>query len=59
MTRISKQGKKRNVSRRRPTLPGAKTGPKRDNLELGYKAHPNAVVAEATPNRFIPKIGRV
>lgn len=58
MTRISKQGRKRNISRRRPRPPGPKTGPKKDNLEFGYRAHANvAIVADSITNRFIPKIG--
>jgi hypothetical protein len=57
MTRISKQGRIRNVSRRRPKVGGPKTGTKKDALEFGYKPHSNTVVAEGTPNRFIPKIG--
>jgi hypothetical protein len=57
MTRISKQGRRRNISPRRPRLSGAKTGPKKDALEFGFKNHENAVVADSTPTRFIPKIG--
>lgn len=57
MTRISKQGKIRNSSPRRPRLGGPKTGPKKDALEFGYKPHANALAADSTTNRFIPKIG--
>lgn len=57
MTRTSKQGKVRNRSPRKPRAQGPKTGPKKDDLEFGYKAHANVVVADSTPNRFIPKIG--
>jgi len=57
MTRISKQGRRRAVSRRRPRAPGIKTGSKKDALEFGFKPHENLVIAESTPNRFIPKIG--
>ncbi len=57
MTRISKQGKVRSISPRRPRPPSPKTGSKRDALEFGYKLHANAVSGESTPNRFIPKIG--
>ncbi|MGB7978680.1 MAG: hypothetical protein WCF19_05935 [Chlamydiales bacterium] len=57
MTRMSKQGKVRHTSPRKPRLGGPKTGPKKDALEFGYKPHPNAVVVDSTPNRFIPKIG--
>lgn len=51
MTRMSKQGKRRNMSPRRPRLGGVKTGPKKDKLEHGYKVHKNALKSE---NRFIP-----
>lgn len=57
MTRMSKQGKLRNISKRRPRLAGPKTGPKRDQLEYGHKVHENALTAESVLNRFIPKIG--
>lgn len=55
MTRMSKQGKVRNISKRRPRTAGPKTGPKRDQLDYGHKVHENALQAEST--RFIPKIG--
>lgn len=57
MTRISKQGRERNVSRKRPKVSFKKTGSKKDALELGYKPHLNAYTGATTPNRFIPKIG--
>lgn len=57
MTRVSKQGKRRHVSPRKPSVPGKKTGPKKDALEFGYRAHVNAVVADSISNRFIPKLG--
>lgn len=56
MTRISKQGERRHQSPRRPRVPGIKTGPKKDNLEKGYKEHANALSADAAANAFIPKI---
>ncbi len=55
MTRMSKQGKKRHISKKAPRLPGVKTGPKKDALEQGFKPHENAI-GELTANRFIPKI---
>lgn len=58
MTRVSKQGRRRAVSPRKPRLPGKKTGPKKDALEFGFKVHANTVLADSAPNRFIPKIGR-
>jgi hypothetical protein len=57
MTRMSKQGKIRHLSPRRPRVAGPKTGPKKDALEHGFKPHANAVLVDSTPNRFIPKIG--
>lgn len=57
MTRMSKQGKIRHTSPRRPRVAGIKTGPKKDALKEGYKTHANALSADSTPNRFIPKIG--
>jgi len=54
MTRMSKQGERRNQSPRKRHYPSAmKTGAKKDNLPRGFKEHENAasnVVA------FIPKI---
>ncbi len=55
MTRISKQGKRRAASPRRPRIAGKKTGPKKDALERGYKIHTNAISAESEINRFIPR----
>lgn len=55
MTRMSKQGKVRNISPRKPKIAGPKTGPKKDALEHGYKLHKNLVEGEKT-NRFIPEI---
>jgi hypothetical protein len=56
MTRLSKQARRRAVSPRRPQLPGKKTGPKRDNLPLGFKEHANAVAGEIAKAVFIPVI---
>lgn len=54
MTRISKQGRRRNISPRRPRIAGEKTGPKKDNLEQGFKEHANA--APEAPQVFIAKV---
>ena len=54
MTRMSKQGERRAVSKRRPKRPSTKTGSKRDNLTQGFRTHDNAA-AEAEL-RFVPKI---
>jgi len=56
MTRISKQEERRNQSPRRPKTGSVKTGPKKDNLELGYKEHKNALANDALENIFIPTI---
>lgn len=56
MTRMSKQGKRRAVSPRKHRAPSQKTGSKRDQLEFGYRVHKNAVAAESTPDRYIPKM---
>ena len=56
MTRMSKQGERRNMSPRRPKAPSPKTGSKKDNLTHGYRTHENVAPAEATRSRFIPKI---
>lgn len=54
---MSKKGERRNQSprKRRPNL-DAKTGPKKDNLSLGYKAKENAIEGDLSTQLFIPKI---
>lgn len=54
MTRMSKQGERRNVSPKKRKKPSPKTGPRKDNLPQGYKVHANAL--EGTLTSFIPKI---
>lgn len=56
MTRMSKQGKRRATSPRRPKLPGVKTGKGKDNLAKGYKEHANAATGELAKTRYIPKM---
>lgn len=56
MTRMSKQGKRRNQSPRRPKSGFVKSGPKQDNLKLGYKQKLNVVSLEVNTTTFIPKI---
>lgn len=56
MTRTSKQEERRNQSPRRPKIGSVKTGPKKDNLSLGYKEHKNALSNEDLKNIFIPEI---
>lgn len=56
MVRLSKQTKDRNVSPRRPRPPAPKTGPKKDKLTGGYKAHANAAEGNLAGTLFIPKI---
>lgn len=57
MTRLSKQERRRNISPKRPSPAGPKTGPKKDNLELGYKEHTNALSAEDQSSQFF--IGKI
>lgn len=56
MVRISKQAERRSRFPRRCKAPSAKTGPVKDNLPKGYKAHPNAIGGELAQLVFIPKI---
>lgn len=56
MVRIAKKAQRRNVSPRRPTVAGEKTGPKKDNLSKGFKPVLTAVSGEAAKKMFIPKI---
>lgn len=54
MTRISKQAERRMKSHhKRHRSTAKKTGPKKDNLEKGYRLHENAI---ETGTAFIPKI---
>ncbi len=56
MTRMSKQGERRNRSPRKRRAPSPKTGPLKDHLELGYKPHENALSDELAKTVFIPKV---
>ena len=56
MTRMSKQGERRNKSPRRPKMPSPKTGSKKDNLAAGHRTHENIAPTELALSRFIPKI---
>lgn len=56
MTRMSKQSIRRAQSPRKRRAPAVKTGPLKDNLPMGYKAHDNAVVGELNATTFIPKV---
>jgi len=56
MVRISKQGKIRHRCPRRPRPPATKTGPLKDNLTLGFKAHTNGIEGSLAQTSFIPKI---
>ena len=53
MTRMSKQGERRNQSPRKPQYPSPKTGSLKDNLPKGFKEHDNAGKEH---NVFIPKV---
>ncbi|MGA8164098.1 MAG: hypothetical protein WB791_03615 [Waddliaceae bacterium] len=56
MVRQSKQEQRRNRSPRKHRPPSKKTGPKKDNLSLGFKEHANAVSSGIAVSCFIPKI---
>jgi len=56
MVRISKQSERRSRSPRKRRAPAAKTGPKKDQLPLGYKEHANALNGDMAAQFFIPKI---
>lgn len=56
MVRISKQAERRAKCPHRPRPPAVKTGPKKDKLPEGYKAHASAVTDAALSQKiFIPK----
>lgn len=56
MVRISKQAERRNRFPRKHRAPSEKTGPQKDNLSDGFKAHPNAVDGDLATMVFIPKV---
>lgn len=56
MVRISKQSERRQRSPRKNRSPVVKTGPLKDNLPKGFKAHENALSGEVGAMAFIPKI---
>ena len=56
MTRQSKQEQRRNMSPRKPKLPGIKTGPKKDNLPVGHRVHENALTGDVAATAFIGKV---
>lgn len=56
MVRISKQAEKRSRFPRKHRKPSEKTGPKKDQLENGFKGHSNAIEGDLAQMAFIPKI---
>lgn len=56
MTRMSKQGERRAQFPRKTKDPVPKSGPKKDDLKLGYKEHANAISGAMAQLAFIPKI---
>lgn len=54
MTRMSKKSERRSRSPRKSKASSPKTGPKKDALPLGYKAHTNALSGQT--NVFIAKV---
>ena len=56
MTRISKQSERRAKCPQKNQKPALKTGPKKDNLNLGYKEHTNVLSGDQAIHSFIAKI---
>lgn len=56
MTRVKKKAQRRAISPRKRRAPSPKTGPKKDNLPMGFKVHENALAIAAGATTFIPKI---
>lgn len=56
MTRMSKQGERRNVSYKRPKVSGKKTGPKKDNLKMGFKDQVNSLKDTVATQAYIGKV---
>lgn len=56
MTRMSKQGERRNVSYKRPKVGGKKTGPKKDNLKMGFKDQVNSLKDAIATQAYIGKV---
>ena len=56
MVRISKQEERRQRSPKKHKAPAKKSGPKAENLVLGYKPHANALEGLSAGSFFIPKI---
>ena len=54
MVRLSKQERRRMICPKRPAPPAPKTGPKKNQLPLGFKAHKNAVEGSTAASYFIP-----
>ncbi|MFZ0565227.1 MAG: hypothetical protein WAM28_03495 [Chlamydiales bacterium] len=54
MTRVGKKAERRAISPRKNKRPSPKTGPKKDNLPLGYKPLENALSEEGST--YIAKI---
>ena len=57
MVRISKQEERRHRCPHKHRPPSPKSGPKKDNLPLGYKAHASSLEdAQIAQRTFISKI---
>jgi hypothetical protein len=56
MVRISKQEERRQRCPKKHKAPAKKTGPKKDNLTVGYKPHANSLEGITAESFFIPKI---
>lgn len=56
MVRIGKKEERRARSPRKRKYPSIKTGPKKDDLPLGYKEHNNTAPEGVSHKLFIPLI---
>ncbi len=56
MTRLSKQAERRQEFPRKRVRATAKTGPRKDNLPLGFKQHANAASGDLAAAVFVSKV---
>lgn len=58
MTRMSKQGERRNRCPKKRKAPAVKTGPKEDALPKGFKERSNAVEGDLAKSVFVGTISQ-
>ena len=56
MTRLSKQAERRQELPRKRVRATAKTGPRKDNLPLGFKQHANAASGDLAAAVFVSTV---